>query len=670
MRPLEQKLLNLLSNRNVTFYIPPYQRNYEWTEEQCRVFWEDVKKTCEKNRQGENSEHFFGSITYFQNEVVFGQPNKLVLIDGQQRITTTMLFLAALRDTLADESKKEWINNDYLINEKVKDGDDSKIKLKQVEADWDSYKEIIFKTEEGVRTKDSAVYKNYNFFRHEIAKYTENGDSLIELLNLGLVKFSVITIELEPDRNKWENPQEIFESMNSLGKPLSLADLVRNYLMLGMKAKDQDQYYHDCWLPIEREIPGLVSLYIRDFMQFRNAMYVKGVKESNYKELYGIFKDIFADTDKKELLKGLAVNAKTYAVVHGKRSSGNPTVDHILKDLRDFRVSTAYSFLLGLLSAWEQNKFDQQGIIDILKAFRIYCLRRRLLDTSQAENKNFPTLLRYINKLAEAPNKQAALFEILSKQQYNLRIPNDTEITKKLETENFYRSQYWKLYLALIEEHLTKSRPDMKDSLLQVEHIMPQTLNDQWRAELGSDVEQHQELVHTIGNLTLIRHNQELGNKSFAEKKDIYENHSGLQITKTKIIENEHWNAETIKDRTDWLTNLLLNEILPIPEEMRKMNNFTTGTNENRNFSFRKCEIPGSDCGLIGKEISFIADKSFVALVVDDKNVQFEGEKKKLSTLTRELFQRLGRANQSGAYQGAQYWEYNGTKLAKLFWKG
>ena len=210
----------------------------------------------------------------------------------------------------------------------------------------------------------------------------------------------------------------------------------------------------------------------------------------------------------------------------------------------------------------------------------------------------------------------------------------------------------------------------MKDSLLQVEHIMPQTLNDQWRAELGSDVEQHQELVHTIGNLTLIRHNQELGNKSFAEKKDIYENHSGLQITKTKIIENEHWNAETIKDRTDWLTNLLLNEILPIPEEMRKMNNFTTGTNENRNFSFRKCKIPGSDCGLIGKEISFIADKSFVALVVDDKNVQFEGEKKKLSTLTRELFQRLGRANQSGAYQGAQYWEYNGTKLAKLFWKG
>lgn len=125
MTPLEQKLLNLLSNQDVTFFIPPYQRNYEWTDAQCKVFFEDVKKTCDNNMNGIEDEHFFGSITFFQDETNFGEPNKLVLIDGQQRITTTMLFLVAIRDTLHDdENICKFINSRYLKNDNATGNDD------------------------------------------------------------------------------------------------------------------------------------------------------------------------------------------------------------------------------------------------------------------------------------------------------------------------------------------------------------------------------------------------------------------------------------------------------------------------------------------------------------------------------------------------------------------
>ena len=660
MIPREDKLLDMLSNNDVTFYIPPYQRNYEWTADQCRVFFDDVKKTCDMNRNGDATEHFFGAITFFKNEndSAFG-PKKLVLIDGQQRITTTMLFLAALRDVIGNEEIKDHINSHFLINQNVKDNEDSKIKLKQVEADWDSYREIIFGGEEGSKSKNSAVYQNYNFFYEKLAGFKNDETYLSDLVSLGLQKFSVISIELKPEINNWENPQEIFESMNSLGKPLSLADLVRNYLMLGMSAKDQDKYYSSYWLPIEKELSGLLSFYIRDFMQVQEEAPVKGAKESNYKELYSLFKSIFNDKPKGQVLKDLASAARVYAVVIGRRPCENETIEHILRDLRDFRVTTAYSFLMGLLQAWERDKFSNQDIVEILKAFRIYCLRRRLILAGKAENKIFPTLVGRIDELAAAPDKGAKLFEILATQESNLRVPNDSELRRSLELDNFGHSQYCRLFLAIIEEHLTKSRPDLKNKKLQVEHIMPQTLNDQWQAELGADVEKHQELVHTIGNLTLIRHNQELGNKPFADKKEIYENHSGLQIAKTMIIENERWNAETIRRRTDWLIKLLLNEILPIPDEMRKKNNFSV--KQQRRFSF-------DALGLVGKEIRFIADPRFTVKVADDAHVLFEGKKIRLSPLTRELFERLGRANQSGAYQGAQYWQYDGKKLAVLLW--
>ncbi|WP_366933460.1 DUF262 domain-containing protein [Pseudoramibacter sp.] len=482
--------------------------------------------------------------------------------------------------------------------------------------------------------------------------------SLNTLIEEGLSRFSVITIELEPDRNAWENPQEIFESMNSLGKPLTLADLVRNYLLMGLSPEKQETLYNSYWLPIERELPGNLSNYIRDFMQLYSGASYKKATETNYKELYGIFKNIFQGQTSEAILQALFKYARFYAWILPNGQCGQEKVDKQLADMRILRVTTAYSFLLGLLAKWQDGAFTDRETADILDAFRIYCTRRRIMSLTSGENKNFPLLVRHLDELAESTDKRQTMFEVLAHQENNLRLPNDTEITNYMQTLNFYNFTYGKFILALIEEKITKCRPDITDQNTQVEHIMPQTLNTDWEKELGPNYEAiHQEWVNNIGNLTLIRHNQELSNKSFEQKKDVYENWSGLQIAKTMITNQDHWNEDTIRAREKWIVDFLLKDVLPIPDDMRKAHNYVM--KRGRGLSFKKL-------GIIGENIQFIADPSISVKVVSDKEVEFEGAHWRMSPLTREIQTRRGVVNASGAYQGAQYWEYDGVKLADL----
>lgn len=658
MRPNEAKLLYLLSNNDVTFFIPPYQRNYEWTDDQCKVFLEDILKTYKANSLGGRTEHFFGSVTYFQTETAFGQPNKLVLIDGQQRITTTMLFLIALRDILDDDNLKGYIDSKYLKNENVKGDSEYKIKLKQVETDWAAYRDLVLGNPVTDKEKSSAVYKNYRYFVNKLSELQEKGNDLNAFIEKGLDKFSIITIELQPQQNEWENPQEIFESMNSLGKPLSLADLVRNYLLLGLDPDTQSSLYSQYWLRMENTIPRLVSDFIRDYMQGHEKRSYPKATETNHKELYGFFKDIFGDIDSKILLKSFSEYSEIYAYIVLGTSCGDAEIDGILSDLRYINVTTAYSFYMMLLHEWKSGTLTNKDVRDVLNVFKTYFLRRRLIALASGENKAIPTLVRYIPDIVKADDKTAKTFEILSKQESNLRLPNDIEIRRTVDTMNFYNFKYSKFILALVEESITRSRPDLSDQKLQKEHIMPNTLNDDWRKALGDDCEDiHQELVNTIGNITLIRHNQELGQKKFSDKKAIYDNNAGLQIARTEITNQDHWSRDTIENRAKWLIEYLLNNVMPIPDAMRKTNNFIV--KEGRRLSFQELQ-------LVGLDINFIDDTSIVAHVVGDKDVEFEGKKWKLSPLTREIQTRRGKVNSSGSYQGAQYWEYDGIKLADI----
>lgn len=660
LKPASKYLLEMLSNNDVTFFIPPYQRNYEWDTEPCSIFWEDIIKAADSNLSNNTVEHFFGTFTYFEGEHLFGQPAKLVLIDGQQRITTTMLFLMALRDVVDNTLTANYINNHYLTNpNSVGEDDELKIKLKQVETDWAVYCDIILKREVSERNKLSSVFQNYSFFKNKLLQVKKQNryKNLSDLITYGLSKFSVVAIQLEPATNKWEKPQEIFESMNSLGKPLSLADLVRNYLLLGKSPSEQDRYYKNYWMKMETELPENVSNFIRDYMQLVKMSPYKKATEKNYKPLYAEFKKLFANEDTEELLEKLSVCSGYYSYIVKETPSENETLNQLFKDFRIINVTTANSFILGLIQSWKEGEFSDSDLINCLNAFLVYVIRRRILGITNGENKSFPTLVKHIPRLGSSDDKWHEMFKILAEQEYALSVPNDNEILNEMTQMNFYNFSYCRLLLSLMEEKITGNRPEPETT--QVEHIMPlEDLSEEWKAELGDDAEEiHTELVNNIGNLTLIRSNNELGQTCFSQKKDFYQDSSDLELSKLHITSADKWDAEAIRSRRDWMINFILTKVLPIPDEMRRGNNFNSKGHSSLSFK---------DLGLIGENINYIKDKSIVARVVGDKEVEFEGVRYRLSPLTREIEKRKGTLNPSGDYSGARWWEYEGMKLSDL----
>ena len=214
-----------------------------------------------------------------------------------------------------------WIDSSscrYLKNQNATgENDEYKVKLKQVETDWPAYKKLILGEKMTEAEKVSSVFVNYRYFVEKLSEWKKEGHNPFDLLDKGLLLFSVITIELKPVENTWENPQEIFESMNSIGKPLSLADLVRNHLLFGEKPKRQDELYKKHWLVMEQSVPQRVSGFVRDFMQLRGKCSYPVTSEGNHKRLYQDFKLLFASTQSESMLKELAEYSKTYALILG-----------------------------------------------------------------------------------------------------------------------------------------------------------------------------------------------------------------------------------------------------------------------------------------------------------------------------------------------------------------
>jgi len=239
-------------------------------------------------------------------------------------------------------------------------------------------------------------------------------------------------------------------------------------------------------------------------------------------------------------------------------------------------------------------------------------------------------------------------------------MPNDNDIKIYLSSSesNFYNLRSSKFLQSLIEEKLTRNRPALNDKLLQIEHIMPQTLNKTWKNELGDNYQEiHDNYLNNIGNLTLIRHNQELSNHSFRSKKEIYENNAGMQIAKDKIIDEQSWGQEQIQKRAEYLVDILVDKVLPINPELKNSNNYS---NEKRSVENR---LSFESLNLIGKTIEYFDDANIVAEIIGDKEVKFEDKVWRLSPLTREIETRKNRRNRSGAYWGVNMWKYEWRTL-------
>lgn len=594
MKTESHSINDVLAKNATSFFIPPFQRAYAWGRPEIERYFSDISRIIESEldiKQHDKLEHFFGTVVIKEEKAGFA--NKSVVVDGQQRLTTTLIFLIALRDSETDQLKKDFINQNYLTNNASSFQD--KIKLKQVTKDWDSYRALVNKTE----PNPGVISIAYDLLKKLInEKKRLNSQVGFEQYIIAIQRMNVAVIFLDERPFKGEDPQIIFETLNSLGKPLTLSDLVRNFVLLNMESDKQSDIYEKIWHPkIEEIFYENTSKFFRDYLQYKTASSLKVVSDNNTKELYQQFKD-FVDAEfdsHSDFIKDIVRFVKCYKwiiteVVNDSISSNNSN-DRIIKELlrnifHDIKAEAFKPFVLGLLEYHQYTvnniKLSDETLISTLQIIRTYLIRRRVLGLTQGENKNIVTLSKRIESIS---NGTISMLELLTTMFYRLRLPNDNEMKNTLNSMNFYEGlkQYSKLILGKIEEHNTKVAVDFRNKKVTIEHIMPQTLEDSWKVELGEHFSEiHKTYLHNIGNLILTEFNSEIGNKSFEEKKRKLAT-SSLNY-RLDVINRNIWNEDSIKEHQLNMVKWFLSTF-PLTEEFKEKANWNTQKIENTSFS-------------------------------------------------------------------------------------
>lgn len=594
MKTESHSINDVLAKNATSFFIPPFQRAYAWGKPEIDRYFSDISRIIESeidSKQNDKLEHFFGTLVIKEEKDGFA--NKSVVVDGQQRLTTTLIFLIALRDSETDSNNKEFITKTYLTNSSSSFQD--KIKLKQVTKDWDSYRALVNKTQ----AKPGVIRNAYEMFKNFINE-KKKLDPRVTFKHyiIAIQRINVAVIFLDERPFKGEDPQIIFETLNSLGKPLTLSDLVRNYVLLNMESKRQSAVYEKIWNPkIEEILNENTSKFFRDYLQYKTATSLKVVSDNNTKELYQQFKSFVEDEFERhdDFINDIVRYVKCYkwiiTEVVNDCISNNNTNDKEIKELlrnifHDIKAEAFKPFVLGLLAYHQYTinniRLSDEILISTLTTIRTYLIRRRILGLTQGENKNIVTLSKKIEGIAKG---NVSMLDLLTNLFYKIRLPNDNEMKNVLVSMNFYENlkQYSKFILGKIEEHNTKVAVDFRDSKITIEHIMPQKLNSVWEKELGEEYKEiHETYLHNIGNLILTEFNSEIGNKSFQEKKRKLET-SSLNY-RLDVIRRNVWDEQSIKEHQSNMINWFL-DTFPLPELYKNKENWNTQIIRSTSFS-------------------------------------------------------------------------------------
>jgi len=594
MKTESHSINDVLAKNATSFFIPPFQRSFAWGKPEIERYFNDILRIVDSEldaKQHDKLEHFFGTVVIKEEKAGFA--NKSIVVDGQQRLTTTLIFLIALRDTEPDIEKRNYINHNYLLNSSSTFED--KIKLKQVTKDWESYRALVNNTE-----PKPGIIKNAYLIFTKLINETKRRKPEIKLEDyvIAIQRINVAVIFLDERPFKGEDPQIIFETLNSLGKPLTLSDLVRNFVLLNMNSESQSDIYEKTWHPqIELVLNDDTSKFFRDYLQYKTRSSVKVVSNNNTKEVYQLFKD-FVNTEfdnHEEFINDIVRYTRWYKyIITGVVSkpltynkTKNNEIEELIKNIfQDIKAEAFKPFVLGLLEYHQCGvdglKLSDDKLISILKTIRTYLIRRRVIGLTQGENKSIVLLS---NRIADLANGDITMLDLLSNMFYKLRLPNDSEMSKALETMNFYQSvkKYSKFILGKIEEHNTKVAVDYRNPKITIEHIMPQTISEEWRGELGDNYESlHKKYMHNIGNLILTEFNSEIGNRSFSYKKEKL-NTSSLHY-RLHVINKDTWNETSIKEHQGNMIAWFL-ETFPLPDAFRDEENWNVKTTESEEFS-------------------------------------------------------------------------------------
>ncbi|GAA7167252.1 DUF262 and DUF1524 domain-containing protein [Helicobacter pylori] len=622
MKADKNTLLNFIKdNQKNQLVIPIYQRVYSWEKEQCKQLWDDIIKIGGDDKM---DGHFIGSILYVINDKTSYSNNVLLIIDGQQRLTTITLLLIALRDHLNDEDeflKKfscQKIQKHYLINSD-KDGDE-KFRLILSDSDKDTLLYLIDKDKRKPSKPSSKIVENFKFFEEWISKNTNE----LETIFKGLEKLMIVEIALEKGK---DDPQLIFESMNSKGIELAQTDLIRNYVIMETEIEKQEGFYNKYWRAMEKEFKQnkkWFDRFVRHYLTIKtrvpniNKVYV-AFKDYRQKERIGI----------EDLLKDLQKYCGYFCQIVFKKEA-DKDLNKALGFLVDLEMDVVYPLLLELYSDYSDGVLSKADFIPIIALIESYICRRAVCGLgTNSLNKVFPSFTRHIQKDEYFKSLKAHFGSLTEKQ----RFPNNDEFKDCFITIDFYKFKKREYFFERLENFDRKERVYTHE--YTTEHIMPQKLTEEWEKDLGENFQEiHDKYLHTIGNLTLTGYNSTYSNKSFQEKQGMEKGFKDSPLRLNQGLRDlESFGEEKIKKRANVLADLALKiwtypkldaETLEKykPKKEKKvydLNSYKFGSHSKELFDILSKEIKALDEGITENFnkmcISYKFDTNFVSIV-------------------------------------------------------
>ncbi|SDD17280.1 GmrSD restriction endonuclease domain-containing protein [Actinokineospora iranica] len=577
MRASETVLRNLLQGEK-QYVVPLYQRPYSWKRDQLDQLWLDITNLL--SEEDDDDGHFLGSVVLAPSlsNTASGVQSWLV-VDGQQRITTLSILLCTIRDYCATkiDNLARKIEVQYLVNEFAQG--DERYTLLPTQADRKSWKDIVEKLPQA--GGEDAIGNAYRFFKGQLEKYLSQASERPEFAIQRLEQVVVSRLSfVEISAQTGDNVHRIFESLNNTGLKLTQADLLRNYLFMRLPA-NADRIYQQHWLPMQSGLndQNLVDLIWLDLI-------LKGKRgatlHSLYREQQKFLDRLELESDVEEWIVELSRKAQVFKRVLRPEQEPVPIIREALDRLNRWRATVVYPITMMVLLAYEDGQLEPQAVADALRIVESYLVRQLIVGIGRAGNNVMINDL--VKSLSDEIPTQEAITRILTRQRR--RFPSDDDVREAMLEQPFYwRGKEWQKYFILRSLEEAQGRVEIVDfaaSKLTIEHVMPQTLNDEWSRTIEDECAEdegiddlHQSLVHTIGNLTLSAYNAKLSNKGFSEKKKLLAE-SGL-ISNLKIADNERWGKAEIRHRSSMLADLAIQmwpgpgDSVPYQPESRKL---------------------------------------------------------------------------------------------------
>lgn len=556
MKATETTVLNFIGGLDKVFIIPPFQRNYEWSEPECRALFDDIIISAQTAKK-----HYLGNVVYYVGENNGASYSEYILVDGQQRITSILLLLCALRDhfqSIGDNSDADSINRRYLKN----DTSDNRfrVRLKQTAYDAQCFMSIIDKTP--CSDTDNKIIKNYQLFSKLIKESTVAPKDIYE----SIPKLEIVDVNLQIE-NDLSTVQTVFEKINSTGKPLTPADLIRNYLLLAHSSNEQERLYQNYWLKIERTVGNdFISRFARDYLIMN--IFEDVPNDSIYRKFKGYFEE--NKMPHISILMSMCEYADYFAWIKSNKCP-NEKINRSITYLNYLKTDDLYPLYLFLFKSLYST--NQQELLNILNLLVDFMLRYRIVSPSGGGGALRSAIQQLLEGLSDGSielTRDSILFELSNSPTPASRFPDDEEFKRVLMDS--VNTTYARILLLKIEEAESRNIP-VDFSKVTIEHLMPQTLTDWWINYLGGEEEAsriYDTYLNCIGNLAPISqgYNSQNSNKPWDIK---LKNLKDVQFNVTSEIASiATWNEADIKKRNKALAERSCKAITSPLERTRK----------------------------------------------------------------------------------------------------